>query len=112
MWLWDCNRNTRFHPVVIRTNFTVKRWCVDAANLSNDLDLSVEAGGSTLDQRHTGCKAHPVDMTSSRQVVQGVENNVECLEPIHVELAVHDVRMIGLQLSARLEIVRNFFRNL
>lgn len=112
MWLWDCNRNTRFLPVVISSNFTIKRWSVDAANLFNDLDLSIESCGSTLDQWHTGCKTHPVDMTPSSQVIQRVENNVECLEPIHVELTVHDVRMVGLQLCAGLEIMRDFFRNL
>lgn len=112
MWLSDYNRSTRFLPVVISTNFTVKRWCVDAANLFNDLDLSVEASCSTLNQGYTSCKAHSVDMTASSQVVQRVENNVERLEPIHVELAVHDIRMISLQFCARLKIMRDFFRNL
>jgi hypothetical protein len=37
---------------------------------------------------------------------------VKLLEPTNVELAVHDVRMIGHQLCAGLKIMRNFLRNL
>lgn len=51
-------------------------------------------------------------MASSGQVVQGVEYDIEGLEPTHVELAIHDVCMISLQFCAGLEIMRNFFRNL
>jgi hypothetical protein len=85
---------------------------VDAANLRNDLDLPIEASCSTLDQGHASCKTHPVDMTPSRQVVECIEHDVKLLEPTNVELAVHDVRMIGHQLCAGLKIMRNFLRNL
>lgn len=51
-------------------------------------------------------------MSSCCQVIKSIEDNVESREPVDAELGVRDIRMIGFQLCARLEPMRNFLRNL
>lgn len=51
-------------------------------------------------------------MTSCGDVVQRIKHNVEGLEPRDVELGVHNVRMVGLELCVRPELLRNFLGNL
>ncbi|KAL8966129.1 MAG: hypothetical protein Q9183_003511, partial [Haloplaca sp. 2 TL-2023] len=42
-------------------------------------------------------------MSSSIDIVQGVENDLEAGEPVDIELRVLDVTMIGLKLDVRIE---------
>ena len=51
-------------------------------------------------------------MTARFQVVESIENGIEPPKPIDIKAGVLDVRMIGFQFCARLELVRRFFRNL
>lgn len=46
------------------------------------------------------------------QIVERIENNLEALKKLDFELGVFDVRMVGLELDARIELRRGFFRNL
>lgn len=88
------------------------RFCVAvvAFGLStfDDLDLTIVASRSTLNQRYICGKTHPVDMFTSIQIVERVEYNVETLEPLYIELRVLDVCVkcfefdVGVELSSRL----------
>lgn len=51
-------------------------------------------------------------MTSSIEIVQSVEDDVECRKPVNVELVILDVRMICFKLCTGLEFVGDFLRNL
>lgn len=51
-------------------------------------------------------------MTSCGDVVQRIEYNVEGFEPRDVELGIHNVRMVGLELCVRPELLRNLLGNL
>lgn len=51
-------------------------------------------------------------MTARLQIVESIEDGVEPPKPIDIEAGVLDIRMVGFQLCARLELVRCFFRNL
>lgn len=82
------------------------------AYLLNDLNLTIEASGSTFDQGYIGCKAHLVHMSSCGDVIQRIKHNVKGPEPRDVELGIHDVCMIGLELCVRPELLRNFLGNL
>jgi len=84
----------------------------DVLYLLDDLNLSFETGCSTLDQRHIGGNTHLVDVTSRGNVVQSVEDNLEALEPLDIELRVHDVRVVCLDLDVRIESVGGFFGDL
>lgn len=72
---------------------------VPASYLLDDLDLAVETGGATLDQRDISGKAHLVDMTAGVKVVESVEDEVEALEPVDVELGVFDVGVVCLDID-------------
>lgn len=54
-------------------------------SLLDQLHLAVVAGGSALDQGDTRGQAHPVDMVSSRTIVQGVQDQGERLEVADTE---------------------------
>lgn len=82
------------------------------ANLFDNLNLTIEPGSPTLNQRHPGCKTHAIYMASCLEIVQRIEHDVEGPEPIHIELGIRDVCMVCFELSAGLELVRNFFRDL
>jgi hypothetical protein len=51
-------------------------------------------------------------MTSSIEIIERIEHNIEARKPIYVELAVFDVRMVCRDFCARLKPLRNFFCNL
>jgi hypothetical protein len=82
------------------------------SHLLDDLDLAIEAGGAALHQRDIGCEAHLVHMPPRIQVVERIEDDVECLEPRHVELHVLDVVVVGFDLDVGVELARRLFRNL
>lgn len=46
------------------------------------------------------------------QIVERIENNLEALKKLDVELGIFYVRVVGLELDARIELRRSFFRNL
>lgn len=46
------------------------------------------------------------------QIVERIENNLEALKKFDVELGIFYVRVVGLELDARIELRRGFFRNL
>lgn len=81
-------------------------------HLLNDLNLSLETGCSTLNQGHVGCNAHLVDVTSRGNVVQGVENYLEALEPFDIELRIHDIRVVRLDVDMWVETVGSLFGDL
>lgn len=51
-------------------------------------------------------------MATGFQVVKRIEDHVESREPVNVEPAILDVRMVGFELRAWLELLGNFFRDL
>jgi hypothetical protein len=51
-------------------------------------------------------------MTPSIKIIERIEHDSKARKPIHVELAVFDVRMVRRNFRARLKPLRNFFRNL
>lgn len=77
-----------------------------------DLNLAVEAGGTTLDQWHIGRETHLVDMSARIQVVKRVEDDMEALEPRDVELAVLDVVVVCYDVNIGVELGSRLFRNL
>lgn len=81
--------------------------CCDS--LLDDLDLPIEARGPTFYQRHVGSQTHLIDMPSRLHIVQRIENNIETAKPVHIELCLLDVRMMCLDLDARIELLRSFF---
>ena len=54
-------------------------------HLLDNLDLSIEARCSALDQRHVRCQAHLIYMSPCFKVIQSIEDQVECLEPVNIE---------------------------
>lgn len=71
--------------------------------LLDNLNLSIEARGPALDQRHVSCEAHFVHVTPCIHIVQGVEDDIEAAEPRYIELRFLDVRMMRLDLDFRIE---------
>lgn len=51
-------------------------------------------------------------MSARIQVIKGVEDDVKRGEPVHVELAIFNVRMIGRQFGVWSEFVGNLLRDL
>lgn len=51
-------------------------------------------------------------MTTRIEIIQSVEYDIEFAKPVHVEFGVLDVRMVGFELRAGLELVGDFFRDL
>jgi len=76
------------------------------------LNVAVEAGGTTLDERYIASQAHLVDMSACIEVIERVEDDVELLEPCDVELRVLDVVVVGFDLDVGVELLRRFFGNL
>jgi len=79
------------------------RESADVSYLFNDLHLTIEARSSALDKWNICSKAHVVDMPSCSYVIQRIEHNVITLEPVDVELPIHDIRMICFKLCTWLE---------
>ena len=71
--------------------------------LFDHLHLAIEACCSAFDKWHICCQAHLIDMPSSVQIVQRIENKIESLKPVDVELRIFDVGMVGLKLDMRIE---------
>ncbi len=67
-----------------------------ATHLLDHLYLPIEASRPTLDQGHIGCQTHLVHMATRVQVVEGIEDKIESLEPLYVELRIFDVRVVSL----------------
>jgi hypothetical protein len=51
-------------------------------------------------------------VSSSGDVVQCIKHDIEGLKPRDVKLGIHNVRMVGLELCVRPELLRNFLGNL
>lgn len=51
-------------------------------------------------------------MSARIDVVEGVEDDVESLEPCDIELRVFDVVVVSFDLDVGVELVRRFFGNL
>lgn len=83
-----------------------------ASHLFDHLHLAVKASGTTLDQGHIGCQAHPVDMTPGLEIVQGVKDYIKFSEPGHRELDVLDVGMMCFELHIGIETCRRFLGDL
>lgn len=81
-------------------------------NLLDDLNLAIEAGGTTLYQRHIRSKTHAVNVAARSEVIKCIEDHVETPEPVDVEFRVHDVRVIPLELRTGLELLRDILGNL
>lgn len=80
--------------------------------LFDDLNLTVEARGATLDQRYICRQAHLIHMSPRIQVIQRVENENETFEPFHVELRIFDVRMMRFDLDVWVELAGRLLRDL
>ena len=79
------------------------------ANPFDDLNLALVSGGATFNQWYGRCQAHEVDMPPCVQVVEGIENQVESLEPFNVELGFLYVCVVCFQLDIGIELARRFF---
>ena len=75
-------------------------------HLLNDLHLSVETGGTALDEGYISRETHLVHMATRLQVVQRIEYDLKCLEPCNVEFGVLDVVVVRLNLDVRVEPAR------
>lgn len=53
-----------------------------------------------------------IDVASCRKVIKRIEDDVELLEPWHIEPAIGDVGVICLELCVGAKLLRNFFRDL
>jgi hypothetical protein len=65
--------------------------------------LTVEPGGTTLDQRYIGRQAHFVDMSARTNIVQSTEDHIEPLKPLDVELGIHNVCVVRNDLDIGIE---------
>ena len=81
-------------------------------NLHNDLDLPVEPCCTTLDQGNFRRQAHPIDMSSSIQIIERIEDEIESLEPIEIELGIFDVGMVCFKLDVRVKFPGRFLCDL
>lgn len=81
-------------------------------NLLDDLNLTIEARGTTLYQGHLRSKTHAVDVAARSEVIKCIEDYVETSEPVDVECRVQDVRVMRLELRIRLESLRDLLGNL
>ena len=90
-------------------------WCTIITcryTFLDDLNLSIEACGATLNKRNISSKAHLVDMSSSIQIIQSIEDHSETLEPSHIELRVLDIGMVSLELHGWVELMRRILSHL
>ena len=60
--------------------------------------LAQQACGAAFDKRNVREHAHAVDVLARLDVVQSVEDNVEGLEEEDVELGIHDIRVLRVNL--------------
>ncbi len=74
-----------------------------ATHLDDRLNLAVESRRTTLDQRNTRSQAHLVDMPSRIEIVEGIKDKCEALEPFRIELRIFDVGMVRFELDVRVE---------
>lgn len=107
-----CSRNIPFSP---RRESLLAWWSIATAkvtNLLNDLDLTIEARGPAFYQGHIRSETHAIDVAARSEVIKCIEDDVEASEPVDVELRVHDVRVVRLELRTGLELLRNLLGNL
>jgi len=91
----------------------MQRVCWDVGSyLLDDLDLSVEACGATLDQGDVGGQTHLIDMPPCIQVIQRIEDDAEGPEPCNVELFVLDVGVVRFNLDHGVKPPSRLFCNL
>jgi hypothetical protein len=102
----DCTNGKRFRYLFL---IAVVAFC---PALLDYLDLTVKAHCTALDQRDVGCEAHLVDMAAGVEIVQGIEDEVEGLEPFNVELGVFDVGVAGGEGDGGVEFGSGFFGDL
>ena len=81
-------------------------------HLLDYLDLSIEASRPAFYERHVGCQTHLIHMPSRVEIVQGVEDQVEALEPLYVELGIFDVCVMRFKSDVRVEFGGGLFGNL
>lgn len=84
----------------------------EKTNLFDNLNLPIEPCSPTLDKRNISSQTHPIDMSPRIQIIEGVEHNVESLEPFDVKVQILDVCMVGLQLNVWIEFPSGFLRDL
>lgn len=53
-----------------------------------------------------------IDMSPRSKVIQRIEDDIETLEPVDVELSVHDIRVVCFELRTGLKLLRNLLRYL
>lgn len=51
-------------------------------------------------------------MTSSIEIVEGVENDVELAEPFYIELRIFDIGVVRFEFDVWVELFGDFLRNL
>ena len=102
----DCTNGKRFRHL-----FRIAVVAFSPA-LLDYLDLTIEAHCTALDQRDVGCEAHLVDVAAGVEIVQGIEDEVEGLEPLNVELGVFDVGVVSSEGDVGVEFGGGFFSDL
>lgn len=73
-------------------------------DLDDGLHLPIESCRTTLNQGNVGSQTHLIDMPSRIEVVEGIEDKSEALEPLNVKLRIFDVGMVRLELDVRVEL--------
>ena len=110
MFPLDYNRSIPFYPEII-SPCIVAPTPIDN-NLDDDLDLPVESSCTTLNQGNICRQAHPVNMSSSIEIVERIEDEIESLEPVDIEFGVFDIGMMRFKFDVRIEFGGCFFRDL
>ena len=81
-------------------------------HLFDHLDLPIKASCPTLYEGYVRCQTHLIHMPSRVEIVQGVEDKTEALEPLYVELRIFDVRVVRFKSDVRVEFGGGLFGNL
>lgn len=80
--------------------------------LLDHLNLPIEARSTTLNQWHICSQTHLVHMPPSIEIIEGIENNGKCSEPVGVELRVLDIGMMRHDFDVGVELMCCLLRHL
>lgn len=73
--------------------------------LLNNLDLPIETGCTTFDQRNVCGKAHFIHMPPGIEIIKSVEDHCKASKPIDIELCIFYVAVMCLELNIGIELM-------
>jgi hypothetical protein len=92
--LSGCNHSTQYATRPFISENSQHTQSSNISHLLDDLNLSIKTGCSTFDKRDVCGEAHSVHMATSVQIIKGIEDDIECGEPVDVELGILNVGMV------------------